>query len=86
MEQRQFLTRLAVRYQRSVTDGLTGNYDNTWESDDARKLRMHLQMTNEAFSKRMAQRGHTRAFRLVDGEVDKDFAPFLRKDEDNIYH
>ena len=85
VEQRQFLTRLAVRYQRSVTDGLVGNYNDTWEPDDPRKLRMHLQITNEAFSKRMTQRGHTRGFRLVDGEIDKEFAPFLRKDEENIY-
>lgn len=85
MDQRQFLTRLAVRYQRSVTDSLTGNNDSTWESDDPRKLRMHLQMNNDMFSKRMTQRGHTRMFRLVDGEINREFAPFVRKDEENIY-
>ncbi len=86
MDQRQFLTRLAVRYQRSVTDSLTGNYDSTWESDDPRKLRMHLHMNNDIFAKCMTQRGHTRMFRLVDGEIDREFATFVRKDEENIYH
>lgn len=46
---------------------------------------MHLQKTNNAFSKRITQRGHTRAFRLVNDHVDKDFAGHFRKDEVNIY-
>ena len=84
MEQRQFLTRLAVKYQRSVNDSLTGSYDHAWESDDPRKLRMHLQKTNDDFSMRMAERGHTRIFRLIDDAVDKDFAR-SRGDEESIY-
>jgi hypothetical protein len=71
MEQRQFLTRLAVRHQRNVTDSVTGNYDTSWDSDDTRKLRMHLQAINEAFSRRVIPSGLTRAFHLVDGEVDQ---------------
>lgn len=85
MEQRQFLTRLAAKYQSNVAASLTGNYDTTWESEDPRKLRMHLHKTNEAFSKRMAQRGHTLVFRLVDGGVDEEFSRPHRGDEENIY-
>ena len=84
MEQRQFLTRLAVKYQSRVHDCLVGSYDNAWKSNDPRKLRMHLQMTNDAFSKDMAKRGHTRTFRLVNDEVDKEFVSSYTNSE-NIY-
>ena len=73
MEQRQFLTRLAVKYQNCVYNSLIGTYDNVWKSDDPRKLRMHLQITNDAFSESMATRGYTRIFRLVNDDVDRDF-------------
>jgi hypothetical protein len=73
LEQRQFLTRLAGRYQQAVADSLMGKYSSTWESQDPRKLRMHIQVMNEAFASKITKNGHTRAFRNVDNEVDKEY-------------
>lgn len=83
MEQRQFVTCLAAKYQRAVTDSLLGNYDSALEPKHPLKLRMHLQNANEAFGRTMERNGHTRAFRLVDGTVDKSF--HRAKSEENIY-
>ncbi|MCJ1277741.1 hypothetical protein MMC21_005555 [Puttea exsequens] len=85
LESRTQLDSLAVKYQRCVYDSLIGSYDNAWKSDDRRKLRMRLQITTDAFSKGMATRGHTRVFRLVNDEVDGEFATSLIKAE-NIYY
>lgn len=83
VEQRQFLTRLATKYQRTVTDSLSGNYDSTLEPQHPLKLRMHLQNANDDFGKSVERDGHTRAFRLINGEIDKEFAHATS--EDNIY-
>ena len=82
MEQRQFLTRLAVKYHSCVNNSFLGSYNNTWRPDDPRKLRMHLQTVNDAFSQRMARRGHTRVFRMVNDEVDKEFVNLHSRTED----
>jgi hypothetical protein len=73
MEQRQFLMRLAAKYQRTVADSLSGNYDSALEAHHPLKLRMHIQIQNEAFGSSIEHNGHTRPFRLVDGTVDESF-------------
>jgi hypothetical protein len=73
MEQRQFLMRLAAKYQRTVTDSLSGNYESALAADDPLKLRMHMQNANEAFGRSVERKGHTRPFCLVDGTVDESF-------------
>jgi hypothetical protein len=83
LKQRQFITGLAARYQREVNDSLTGNYDSRLEVDHPLKLRMHLQNANGEFGKTVEREGHTRAFRLVDGTIDKNFT--CGRYEENIY-
>lgn len=74
LQQRQFLSRVAAKYQQCVADCLKGNYGGEWAPDDARKLRMHLHLENEKFAKRMTQKGHTWAFKTADNSADLDYA------------
>ena len=80
MEQRQFLMRLAAKYQKTVTDSL---YDSALEAQHPLKLRMHIQVQNETFGKSVERNGHTRPFRLADGTVDGSFK--RTKTEESIY-
>jgi Dynamin central region len=73
VQQRHFLSKMATQYQRAVDDCLQGNYDCSWGATDPRKLRMRLQLENESFSRRLAQQGHTRAFRKSDDAADDEF-------------
>lgn len=83
IEQRQFITRLAAKYQSTARNSLSGNYESTLESRHPLKLRMHLQNANESFGSSVEKFGHTRAFRLVDGNLDEAY--HCSNSEDNIY-
>lgn len=82
-QQRQFVTRLAARYQRRATDSLSGHYDSALESQHSLKLRMHLQNANQSFGKSIERNGHTIPFNLVNGKIDESFERGII--EDDIY-
>lgn len=82
VQQRQYLSRLAGKYQQIVADSLRGNYDQTWDTDDVRKLRMHIQLENERSTKNMARKGHTRAFRNSDDTTDESHDSYDPEPED----
>jgi hypothetical protein len=84
VQQRQYLSRLAGRYQQIVADSLRGNYDETWDTDDIRKLRMHVQLKNEQFTKKLRKKGHSRAFRTSDDTANEG-SEFEPDDEESIY-
>ncbi|KAK3175449.1 hypothetical protein K4F52_010257 [Lecanicillium sp. MT-2017a] len=77
-EQRQYLTRLANRYQRNVEDALKGNYDADLDVQSRLKLRMHLRNMADQFEEEIRMKGHTMPFEEADGSVDVDF---LEEDE-----
>ncbi|KAK1240468.1 hypothetical protein MKX07_004496 [Trichoderma sp. CBMAI-0711] len=72
-EQRQYLTRLANRYQRNVEDALKGNYAADLDAKSPLKLRMHLRDLADQFEKDLRLKGHTSPFQHADGSVDKDY-------------
>ena len=82
-QQRQYLSRLAARYQSLVGDCLRGNYASSWDSQDHRKLRMRLHLANEDFAKQLARDGHYLPFRTVDDNIDSDYDRNAK--EESIY-
>jgi len=76
VEQRQYLTKFAAIYQRSVQNALSGNYLG---SQHPLKLRMLLHNLNEEFAERIATDGHTRAFLQPNGIVDAEFQKGKKK-------
>ncbi|KID81495.1 dynamin [Metarhizium guizhouense ARSEF 977] len=72
-EQRQYLTRMANRYQRNVEDALKGNYAADLDVKSKLKLRMHLRDLAEQFEKDLRSKGHTLPFQQADGSVDADY-------------
>ncbi|PTB58443.1 hypothetical protein M431DRAFT_3404 [Trichoderma harzianum CBS 226.95] len=72
-EQRQYLTRLANRYQRNVEDSLRGNYAADLDTKSQLKLRMHLRDLADQFEKDLRSKGHTFPFQQPDGSVDTDY-------------
>lgn len=83
LQQRQFLSRIADKYQHKVTASLRGDYGADWEANDCRKLRMQLQLSNETFAAEMTKHGHTRAFQNINGTVDE--LDKERTSEESIY-
>ena len=67
-EQMQFLIRLAGDYQKKVEDSLTGRYFKTGRHPS--KLRMHVQMSNEAFNKQIHSEGCHYAFQSTEKTLD----------------
>ncbi|KAH0493470.1 hypothetical protein TgHK011_000138 [Trichoderma gracile] len=72
-EQRQYLTRLANRYQRNVDHALKGNYAADLGAKSPLKLRMHLRDLADQFEKDLRLKGHTSPFQHPDGSVDEDY-------------
>jgi hypothetical protein len=72
-EQRQYLTRLANRYQRNVEDALRGNYAADLDTKSRLKLRMHLRDLAEQFEEDLRLKGHTFPFQRPNGSVDPDY-------------
>ncbi|KZF23237.1 hypothetical protein L228DRAFT_245976 [Xylona heveae TC161] len=72
-EQRLYLTRKSIAYEKSVEAALRGNYATNLPAKDPSKLRMHIRMLNNGFSDRLKAEGHTRAFRTVDDKHDEEF-------------
>ncbi|KFA81327.1 hypothetical protein S40288_08302 [Stachybotrys chartarum IBT 40288] len=72
-QQRQYLTRLANRYQRNVEDALRGNYSPDLDVKSKLKLRMHLRELADQFEKDIRTKGHTLPFEEADGSVDEDY-------------
>ncbi|KAL7946063.1 P-loop containing nucleoside triphosphate hydrolase protein [Trichoderma barbatum] len=72
-EQRQYLTRLANRYQRNVEDALRGNYAADLDTKSQLKLRMHLRDLADQFETDIRTKGHTFPFQQSDGSVDTDY-------------
>lgn len=85
VQQRQYLSRLAGKYQQVVADSLRGNYDEAWGANDVRKLRMHVQLKNEKFTENLRAKGHSRAFRNSDDTTDGDSDEMEPDDEQSIY-
>lgn len=84
IEQRQYLTQVASRYQKKLADYLRGVYDADLPSDHPLKLRMHIRDLNDAFAKKMSKQGHTRAFRNTDDEEDSEYH-FKSSEKSSIY-
>jgi hypothetical protein len=79
VEQRQYLTKFAGIYQRSVQNALAGNYENHLGSQHPLKLRMLLHNLNEDFAEQIVTDGHTRPFLLPNGTVDAEFQKGKKK-------
>ncbi|KAK8141153.1 hypothetical protein G3M48_000691 [Beauveria asiatica] len=79
-EQRQYLTRMANRYQRNVEDALRGNYAVELEVQSQLKLRMHLRNLADKFEEEIRTEGHKMSFEQANGSVDTDF---LQEDENS---
>ncbi|KAM3563249.1 hypothetical protein ARSEF4850_002406 [Beauveria asiatica] len=79
-EQRQYLTRMANRYQRNVEDALKGNYAVELEVQSQLKLRMHLRNLADKFEEEIRTKGHKMSFEQANGSVDTDF---LQEDENS---
>ncbi|KAI9812239.1 MAG: hypothetical protein M1832_000471 [Thelocarpon impressellum] len=73
-EQRQFLTRIASRYQYAVDDCLSGRYEAGLVPSHPSKLRMHLRNLNDEFAGRMDREGHRIPFKNITGEIDEEYA------------
>lgn len=73
-DQRRYLIRSAVEYQRDVSNALSGIYSPKLEGGSPRKLRTRLRFLTDEFSSRMAKEGHQWAFKLVDGWTDPEYA------------
>lgn len=71
--QRQYLTRMANRYQRNVKDTLRGNYSTDLDVKSRLKLRMHLRDLADEFERDLRLKGHTVPFQQADGSVDTDY-------------
>lgn len=67
-DQRQYLIRSAVEYQRDVSNVLNGVYPPKLQKGSPRKLRTRVRSLIDEFASRMAKEGHRRAFKLVNGE------------------
>ncbi len=73
MEQRQYLTQVASRYQKKVSDSLKGIYDADLLPKHPLKLRMHVRDLNDNFEMEMSKQGHTRAFMNTDDKEDPTY-------------
>lgn len=73
MEQRQYLTRLANRYQHNVEDAMRGDYAADLEVRSPLKLRMHLRDLADKFEEEIRTKGWKVPFETVDGSLDKTF-------------
>lgn len=72
-EQRQYLTRMANRYQRNVEAALRGSYAADLDVKSKLKLRMHLRDLADHFEKEIRMNEHTLPFQKVDGSTDADY-------------
>ena len=71
-DQRRYLIRCAVEYQRDVSNVLNGVYSPKLQEGSPRKLRTRVRSLMDEFSSRMAKEGHQRAFEVVNGETDSE--------------
>ncbi|KIX03127.1 uncharacterized protein Z518_06677 [Rhinocladiella mackenziei CBS 650.93] len=83
-EQRQYLTHVASRYQKTVSDSLKGIYDADLARDHPLKLRMRVRDLNDDFERKMSKHGHTRAFRNTDDKEDPTYH-FQNSELSSIY-
>ncbi|KAL1969323.1 hypothetical protein VTN77DRAFT_9515 [Rasamsonia byssochlamydoides] len=72
-EQRRYLTRVAMDYQKQVSDSLNGLYDANLAPGHPSKLRLHIRNMNEDFAEKFITHGHKRIFKTVDGGLDSEF-------------
>jgi hypothetical protein len=84
-DQRRYLTQIAAKYERDVSNALSGSYDSTLEPDSILKLRMHIRNLNDEFAESMARDGHTKIFQNLDGGQDKEYERPGRAEDDDIY-
>ena len=83
--QRQYLTSIATKYQRHVSDSLAGHYSPDLSDDHVLKLRKHLRDLDDRFDNDMRYGGHTRIFRVIEDE-DAEFSRNPGKPaEESIY-
>ncbi|RHZ49646.1 dynamin-like protein [Aspergillus thermomutatus] len=84
LDQRRYLTQIATKYERDVSNALSGNYDSSLDANSILKLRMHIRNFNDEFAETMARDGHTWIFQNPDGQRDEEYERSERA-EDNIY-
>lgn len=72
-QQRRYLTGLATKYQRHVSDSLLGRYDFSEAADPALKLRKILRDEDDNFAERMRLDGHAHVFKTTNDDVDSDY-------------
>lgn len=84
-EQRRYLTKMAIDYQKQVSDSLNGLYDANLASGHPSKLRLYIRNLNESFAKKFMSHGHKRIFKAVDGNFDSEFKRKSKDPEDDIY-
>lgn len=82
-DQRRYLIRSAVEYQRDVSNVLNGVYSPKLQEGSPRKLRTRVRSLIDEFASRMAKEGHQRAFEVVNGEDDPEYSgdDLLKSDE-----
>ncbi|RLM00109.1 hypothetical protein CFD26_107993 [Aspergillus turcosus] len=83
-DQRRYLTQIATRYERDVSNALSGSYGSYLQGNSSLKLRMHIRNLNDEFAEEMARDGHTKVFQNLDGEPDEEYERPGRA-EDDIY-
>ena len=74
IEQRQYLTHVATKYQKLVADTLKGIYDSSWEAGHPLKLRMHVRNRDDDFERQMSRKGHSKVFCLTDDSDDPEYS------------
>lgn len=72
-QQRQYLTRLANRYQRHVEYAIQGDYGPDLDAKSRLKLRMHLRDLADQFEIDMRTKRHTLPFERSDGFIDEEY-------------
>ncbi|KAF4154389.1 hypothetical protein CNMCM6936_008752 [Aspergillus lentulus] len=84
-DQRRYLTQIATKYERDVSNALTGNYGAGFQANSLLKLRMHIRDLNDEFAEAMARDGHTKIFQNLDGGRDEEYERPGQAEDDDIY-
>ncbi|KAF7122572.1 hypothetical protein CNMCM5793_000597 [Aspergillus hiratsukae] len=84
-DQRRYLTQIATKYERDVSNALSGSYGTNLQADSPLKLRMHIRNLNDEFAEVMARDGHTKVFQNLDGERDEEYERPGQAEDDDIY-
>lgn len=83
--QRQYLTSVATKYQRHVSDSLAGHYSLETSVDHVLKLRKHLRDLDDVFDGDMRSGGYTHIFRTIKDEDEEFMRNPGEPGEESIY-